>query len=180
MHVHLREPVFRKDHCDRYGLPPRTETPPPLSDARISIRLPIRQASGSGAGSDPPRYGRSECCLAVSITRGQKGRGELVDFGALAGEVVGFSDDGRGAGRELMAEAMRRAAAVGKPIVAHCEVDELLKGEGISTTVFIARACRAGDFICSGAGGGRWKRDIKLARPETDRYHVTARFDQGK
>ncbi|EKC63483.1 hypothetical protein LEA_11314, partial [human gut metagenome] len=35
-----------------------------------------------------------------------------------------------------MAEAMRRAAAVGKPIVAHCEVDELLKGGYIHDGVY--------------------------------------------
>ena len=53
-----------------------------------------------------------------------------------------------------MAEAMRRAAAVGKPIVAHCEVDELLK-EGISTTVFIAASTGTRVFAPR-ASGGRW------------------------
>ena len=63
------------------------------------------------------------------ITIGQRGCGRLVDFAALAPEVVGFSDDGRGVQSDgLMEEAMRRAAQVGKPVVAHCEVDDLLRG----------------------------------------------------
>jgi len=49
-----------------------------------------------------------------TITMGQRGCGELVDFAALAPQVVGFSDDGRGVqSAELMEEAMRRAAAGG-------------------------------------------------------------------
>ena len=68
---------------------------------------------------------------------GQRGCGELVDFAALAPQVVGFSDDGRGVqSAELMEEAMRRTAAVGKPIVAHCEVDELLRGGYIHDGVY--------------------------------------------
>ena len=61
---------------------------------------------------------------------------------------MGFSDDGRGVqGEELMAEAMRRAAAVGKPIVAHCEVDELLKGGYIHDGVYCREHGHKG--ICS-------------------------------
>ena len=98
-----------------------------------------------------------------SITRGQKGRGELVDFGALAGEVVGFSDDGRGVqGEELMAEAMRRAAAVGKPIVAHCEVDELLKGGYIHDGVYCREHGHKG--ICSESEWRQVERDLELVR----------------
>ena len=106
-----------------------------------------------------------------SITRGQKGRGELVDFGALAGEVVGFSDDGRGVqGEELMAEAMRRAAAVGKPIVAHCEVDELLKGGYIHDGVYCREHGHKG--ICSESEWRQVERDIKLAAETGCQYHV--------
>ena len=44
-----------------------------------------------------------------SITVGQKGEGELVDFATLAGKVCGFSDDGRGVKTaDTMREAMRR------------------------------------------------------------------------
>ena len=49
----------------------------------------------------------------ASITLGQRGKGELVDFEALAPKVIGFSDDGRGVqSEELMAEAMRKAKSV--------------------------------------------------------------------
>ena len=89
-----------------------------------------------------------------TITMGQRGCGELVDFAALAPQVVGFSDDGRGVqSAELMEEAMRRAAAVGKPIVAHCEVDELLRGGYIHDGVYCREHGHKG--ICSEASGGR-------------------------
>lgn len=89
------------------------------------------------------------------ITMGQRGCGRLVDFAALAPEVVGFSDDGRGVQSDgLMEEAMRRAAQVGKPIVAHCEVDDLLRGGYIHDGEY----CRAHGIRASvrKASGGRW------------------------
>ncbi len=58
----------------------------------------------------------------ASITIGEKGE-RLVDLEALAAAgAVAFSDDGRGVqSRALMREAMERAKALGKVIVAHCE-----------------------------------------------------------
>ncbi|MFQ8583152.1 MAG: amidohydrolase family protein [Holdemania massiliensis] len=38
----------------------------------------------------------------AAITKGQKGVGELVDFDALAAEVIAFSDDGKGVQDEAM------------------------------------------------------------------------------
>ena len=64
----------------------------------------------------------------AAITVGEKGE-ELVDMEALAEKVIAFSDDGRGVqSEEMMREAMLRAKALGKMIVAHCEVNELLRG----------------------------------------------------
>ncbi len=63
-----------------------------------------------------------------AITRGQRGE-ELSDMEGMAKDVVGFSDDGRGVQSEdMMKAAMERAKALGKPIVAHCEVNALLRG----------------------------------------------------
>ncbi len=63
-----------------------------------------------------------------AITRGERGE-ELADMAGMARDVVGFSDDGRGVQSEaMMKAAMERARALGKPIVAHCEVNDLLKG----------------------------------------------------
>ncbi len=107
----------------------------------------------------------------ASITVGQRGCGELVDFGALAPEVVGFTDDGRGVqSAALMEVAMRRAAAVGRPIVAHCEVDDLLHGGYIHDGDY----CRAHGHrgISSESEWRQVERDIALAEKTGCRYHV--------
>ena len=102
---------------------------------------------------------------------GQRGCGRLVDFAALAPEVVGFSDDGRGVQSDgLMEEAMRRAAQVGKPVVAHCEVDDLLRGGYIHDGEY----CRAHGHkgICSESEWRQVERDIALAEKTGCQYHV--------
>ncbi len=107
----------------------------------------------------------------ASITRGQKGRGELVDFEALAPQVGGFSDDGRGVqSDELMAEAMQRAKEVGKPIVAHCEVDALLKGGYIHEGDYCAANGHKG--ICSESEWAQVKRDLELVENIGCDYHI--------
>jgi dihydroorotase len=65
----------------------------------------------------------------ASITVGEKGE-RLADLEALAAAgAVAFSDDGRGVqSRAMMREAMVRAKALGKVIVAHCE-DEAYPAE---------------------------------------------------
>ena len=172
MHVHLREPGFSEKETIATG----------TAAAAHGGYTTVCPMPNLNPAPDSPEHLEAELALirrdAVvrvlpygSITRGQKGRGELVDFGALAGEVVGFSDDGRGVqGEELMAEAMRRAAAVGKPIVAHCEVDELLKGGYIHDGVYCREHGHKG--ICSESEWRQVERDIKLAAETGCQYHV--------
>ncbi len=105
------------------------------------------------------------------ITMGQRGAGRLADMEALARDVVGFSDDGRGVqSGALMEEAMRRAAALGKPIAAHCEVDELLHGGYIHDGAY----CRAHGHrgISSESEWRQVARDIELAEKTGCQYHV--------
>lgn len=60
-----------------------------------------------------------------SITMGRKGL-ELVDFAALKGRCVAFSDDGSGVQKEgVMLAAMQAAAREDVIIAAHCEDDSL-------------------------------------------------------
>ena len=93
----------------------------------------------------------------AAITRGQKGRGELVDFEALAPLAVAFSDDGRGVQEgALMEEAMRRAAAVGKPIVAHCEAGEGALCGGCIHDGEILPCARPQGAFRPRASGDRW------------------------
>ena len=168
VHVHLREPGFPQKEtvatgtaaaarggyttvCSMPNLNPAPDTPETLERQMEIIRR--------DAAVRVKPYG--------TITMGQRGCGELVDFGALAPWVVGFSDDGRGV---QSAEAMRRAAAVGKPIVAHCEADDLLRGGYIHDGVYCRERGHRG--ICSESEWRQVERDIKLAAETGCQYHV--------
>ena len=98
-----------------------------------------------------------DACVRVypygSITMGERGQ-ELSDMERLADHVIAFTDDGRGvASEEMMREAMKRAKALGKLIVAHCEDENFPKESSES----------------------EWKqleRDIRLIRETGCSYHV--------
>lgn len=106
-----------------------------------------------------------------TITVGQRGSGVLSDMDAMKESVVGFSDDGRGVqSEELMNIAMAKAASLSKPIVAHCEVDELLRGGYIHDGDYAAAHNHKG--ICSESEWRQVERDIELARLNNCQYHV--------
>lgn len=172
VHVHLREPGFPQKEtiatgtaaaarggyttvCSMPNLNPAPDSPEHLSRQTEIIR----------------RDAAVHVVPYASITVGQCGCGELVDFAALAPEVVGFSDDGRGVqSAELMEEAMRRAAAVGRPIVAHCEVDDLLHGGYIHDGAYCHEHGHKG--ISSESEWRQVERDIELAARTGCQYHV--------
>ena len=105
-----------------------------------------------------------------TITTGEKGE-ELADLRGMAPFVAGFSDDGRGVqSREIMREAMRIAAEVGKPIVAHCEDESLLHGGYVHDGGYAARNGHRG--ICSESEWGPIRRDLELVRETGCAYHV--------
>lgn len=107
----------------------------------------------------------------ASITEGQRGGGQLVDFGALAADVAGFSDDGRGVqDGGTMLRAMECAARAGRPIAAHCEVNELLRGGYIHDGEYCRLHGHRG--ICSESEWAQVVRDIELAAQTGCRYHV--------
>ena len=106
----------------------------------------------------------------AAITIGEKGE-ELVDMEALAEKVIAFSDDGRGVqSEEMMREAMLRAKALGKMIVAHCEVNELLKGGYIHDGEYAKEHGHRG--ICSESEWKQIERDLRLAKEIGCAYHV--------
>ena len=172
VHVHLREPGFTQKEtiatgtaaaahggytavCAMPNLRPAPDAPETLAEELAAIRR--------DALVRVYPYG--------CITKGQRGAGELVDFAALAPGVVGFSDDGRGVQEEsLMEQAMRGAAAVGRPIVAHCEVDELLRGGYIHDGGYCREHGHRG--ICSESEWRQVERDIALAEKTGCQYHV--------
>ena len=89
----------------------------------------------------------------------------------MAENVVGFSDDGRGVQSEdLMLSAMEKAKALGKPIVAHCEDNSLLKGGYIHDGEYAKLNNHRG--ICSESEWGPIKRDIELVKKTGVKYHV--------
>ncbi len=106
-----------------------------------------------------------------SITAGQRGEGELVDFEALAPMVCGFSDDGVGVQSDaLMEEAMQCAKVAGRPIVAHCEVNELLRGGYIHDGEYCAEHGHRG--ICSESEWGQVARDLEAVERVGCQYHI--------
>ncbi len=106
----------------------------------------------------------------ASITVGQRGE-TLADLEGMKDLCIAYSDDGRGVQNEsMMREAMLRAKALGKMIVAHCEVDSLLLGGYIHDGLYCALNDMQG--ICSRSEWEQIARDIRLAKETGCAYHV--------
>lgn len=116
----------------------------------------------------------TSACIHVypygSITVGEKGE-ELSDLNGMAPDVIGFSDDGRGVQSDnMMREAMKKAKELRKPIVAHCEVNELLRGGYIHDGDYAKEHGHRG--ICSKSEWAQIARDIELVKEIGVKYHV--------
>ena len=172
VHVHLREPGFSHKETIRTGTLAAAHggyttlcsmpnlNPAPDTVEHLQQQLDIIESDAV-----------IEVLPYASITLGQRGKGELVDFEALASKVAGFSDDGKGVqSEELMAKAMRRAEGVGSRIVAHCEVDDLLHGGYIHDGEYCRQHNHRG--ICSESEWEQVERDIRLAEATGCQYHV--------
>ena len=114
-----------------------------------------------------------DACIAVypyaAITVGEKGE-KLAALDELT-EAIAFSDDGRGVqSDDMMREAMKKAKALGKIIVAHCEVNELLHGGYIHDGKYAKEHGHRG--ICSESEWKQIERDIALAKETGCAYHV--------
>ena len=113
-------------------------------------------------------------CIRVypygSITVGQQGK-LLADLEGMAADVIAFSDDGKGVQTdEMMRMAMLRAKALGKMIVAHCEVESLLHGGYIHDGEYAKAHGHRG--ICSESEYAQVARDLKLVEETGVSYHV--------
>ncbi len=105
-----------------------------------------------------------------AITVGQKGE-RLADLSGMSADVIAFSDDGRGVqSDEMMRSAMLKAKALGKMIVAHCEVNDLLHGGYIHDGEYAKNHGHKG--ICSESEYAQIARDLKLAEETGCAYHV--------
>ena len=172
VHVHLREPGFSYKEtiysgtaaaaaggytavCAMPNLKPVPDSPENLAPELEAIR----------------KHARVRVYPYGAITRGERGE-ELADLAGMAGEVCGFSDDGRGVQNAgMMKRAMAMARELGKPIVAHCEDESLLpSGWAIHDGAF----CRSLGLV-GNPPESEWKqveRDIALVRETGCRYHV--------
>ena len=171
VHVHLREPGFSYKETISTGTMAAAAggytavcSMPnlnPVPDSMENLR-PQLEAIESSANIHVCPYG--------AITVGQKGE-KLSDMEAIAGDIIAFSDDGKGVQNEdMMREAMLRAKALGKMIVAHCEDESLLHGGCIHDGEY-ARA-HGIPGICSESEWGPIARDLKLVEETGCAYHV--------
>lgn len=172
VHVHLREPGFSYKETIATGTraaarggctavcPMPNLDPVPDSAAHLAPQL---DAIEKDAVVRVLPYG--------SITCGEKGE-MLADLEALAPFVVGFSDDGRGVQSEaLMRQAMQKAKALGKPIVAHCEDNALLRPGGcVHDGEYAAAHGLVG--ISSESEWRQLERDLNLVRETGCAYHM--------
>ena len=171
VHVHFREPGFSYKETIRSGSRAAARggytsvcampnlNPVPDSAEHLAEELDYIR---SGARIEVLPYG--------AITVGQRGE-QLADLEAMAPDVIAFSDDGHGVQKEaMMLEAMERAKALGKMIVAHCEDNALLHGGYIHDGAYAREHGHKG--ICSESEWGPIARDLELVRETGCAYHV--------
>ena len=171
VHVHFREPGFSYKETIATGCAAAAHggytavcTMPNLDPVPDSVEhlQPELDAIADTASIHVFPYG--------AITAQEKGEA-LADMDALADRIVAFSDDGRGVQSEsMMRAAMEKAAALGKMIVAHCEVNELLHGGYIHDGAYARAHGHRG--ICSESEWREIERDIRLSEETGCAFHV--------
>ena len=171
VHVHFREPGFSYketmvtgSRASARGGYTHVCTMPnlnPVPDSREHLEQQLKLIE-EGACIHVYPYG--------AITVGEKGE-TLADLEAMADRVIGFSDDGKGVqSDDMMRAAMLRAKVLGKMIVAHCEVNDLLRGGYIHDGEYAKEHGHAG--ICSESEWAQIARDLELVKETGCAYHV--------
>ncbi len=171
VHVHLREPGFSYKETIATGTAASARGGYTAVCSMPNLRPTPDSIEHLGVQLDAIRR---DAKIAVfpygAITVGEAGE-VLSDMEGMAKDVIGFSDDGRGVQSEdMMCEAMLRAKALGKMIVAHCEDNSLLRGGYIHDGEYAAAHGHRG--ICSESEWGPIKRDIELIKRTGCAYHV--------
>ncbi len=154
VHVHLREPGFLYKETMKTGT--MSAAAGGFTDIFSMPNLDPCPDTVENLGVQLAAIEKDACVRVYpygAITKGEQGH-ELSDMEGLADRVIAFTDDGRGvASEEMMKEAMKKAKALGKLIVAHCEDESFPKESSES----------------------EWKqleRDIRLIRETGCAYHV--------
>ena len=171
VHVHFREPGFSYKETIATGSLASARggytavcTMPNLNPVPDSVEHLQQQLS----------LIEKDACIHVypygAITVGEKGE-QIADLEGMAPQAIAFSDDGRGVqSDEMMCQAMQRAKALDKMIVAHCEVNELLRGGYIHDGDYARQHGHRG--ICSESEWGQIARDLELVKETGVKYHV--------
>ena len=171
VHVHFREPGFSYketiasgSRCAARGGYTAVCTMPNLKPAPDTLEHLQQQLT----------IIENDACIHVypygTITLEQQGQ-TLSHMEEMAPYVCGYSDDGRGVqDDEMMLAAMKKAKALGKLIVAHCEDNSLLRGGYIHDGAYAKAHNHRG--ICSESEWGQIRRDLELVRQTGCSYHV--------
>ena len=171
VHVHFREPGFSYKETIETGSKASARggytsvcTMPnlkPVPDSKENLQIQLDLIKNNAVISVYPY---------ASITKGEKGE-TLSNMDELKFDAIAFSDDGRGVQtKEMMLKAMLKAKSLNKMIVAHCEVDELLKGGYIHDGEYARKNGHKG--ICSESEWKQVERDIELVKETGVKYHV--------
>ncbi len=171
VHVHFREPGFSYKETIESGskaaarggytavctMPNLNPVPDSVEHLQMQIDMIAEQAC-------------IHVCPYGAITVGQKGEC-LADLEGMASNAIAFSDDGRGVQADaVMEEAMITAKGLGKLVVAHCEVNELLRGGYIHDGEYARNNGHKG--ICSESEYLQIARDLELVEKIGCAYHV--------
>ncbi len=172
MHVHLREPGFEHKETIATGTAaaakggyttiacmPNTK---PVTDKAEVVKLILDKAEEANGVKVLPY---------AAITYNELGR-ELTDFAALkAAGAIGFTDDGVGVqNAQMMKDAMKLAASLDMPVIAHCEDDSLVVGAAVTDGEFARKHGLKG--IPNESEAIHVGRDILLAEATGVHYHV--------
>ena len=172
VHVHLREPGYERKETIETGTKAAARGGyTTIAAMANTIPVPDSMESVTYIEGLLQQSAQVRVFPYAAITLGERGQ-EIVDVEALSEtSILGFSDDGRGIQEAgVMYQAMQRAKAVNKPIVAHCEDDSLLFGGYLHDGEYAKANGHRG--ILSVSESAQIARDIMLAQATGVHYHI--------
>ena len=172
VHVHLREPGYERKETIETGTKAAARGGyTTIAAMANTIPVPDSMENVTYIEGLLQQSAQVRVFPYAAITLGERGE-EIVDVEALSEtSILGFSDDGRGIQEAgVMYQAMQRAKAVNKPIVAHCEDDSLLFGGYLHDGEYAKANGHRG--ILSVSESAQIARDIMLAQATGVHYHI--------
>jgi len=169
MHVHLREPGREDEETVESGGQAAVHGGVTAVAAMPNTAPPIDTASWVEFVRTRPCAAAVHPVAAITVGREGKVLTEMAELAAAG--AVAFSDDGCSvASAHVMRKALEYAGMVGRPVIAHCEDPDLVRGgtmhEGLASTIAGLRPVPAAAEEVVVA------RDLILARAAAARLHV--------